>query len=219
MCMRVPCSYHCLPCTDGPDPRAHEAPSSCCSPVVRIALSIASIAIGILSTSVFLTTHNIVALGLTVALSVAAICLWPKRNSYPSLPSRVLYSPPPFGAAFLPPQPVYPIVPPPVPMPLFVAPSTDRHVRVGDRMPVAPPILPFTSSAAPFESAHGGEQRIPIHSRERTWEGQRSASTPMATHSHAQAAGEQRVNVGRGGHVDLRPPSDEDRIPIGRGRR
>ena len=254
-----------LPCTETNATVRYEADHSSCSSAMRIALSIASIAIGILSTTLFLATNDLIALGVTVALGIAAICLWPKRggggerdlppqarllhvhnafeNAFP--PPAVPYAEPYRDHSFFMPQPPFGGV-------VSYAPSESR-VRVGDGRSVMAPMMGAPTHGIP----RGGEDRIPVgtHGREpfhhvapppphyeappigrgiyggMAQSGGGMMGPPQPPHPvvHprmppppiSNPGGEQRISVGRGGHVGAEPQvlSGEDRVPVGRSHR
>jgi hypothetical protein len=155
-----------------------------CSYATRIALSIASIAIAIISAAAFLATGDLIALGVSIACSIAAIVLWPQRGG-----GRAPQTPPiirvqeTFGATL--PQPpliIHTQTPPnnrrfeeqnffmpPSPFPPVISygPSENR-VKVGDRGRNQPPVMSPVMGTPIQNRPRGGEDRIQVgnHGRE-----------------------------------------------------
>ena len=185
MCTCLPCRSRCLPCASGGyDSAGTEEPLPGSPSVVRIALSVAAVAIGILSTGLFLVTDNLIALGLTVAFGIAAICLWPNqscRSNHPPRPALPLH--PTFGAPI---GSVYQAaIPPPAPW----APSPMA-------MPRAVPISLAPWAPSPLPINLGSDSRVRVgHSG-----GNGSGPHPYLMTPPSLRAGpaeEQRVHVGR----------------------
>lgn len=212
-----------------------------CSSLTRIALGIASIAAAIFSTSIFLATSDMLALGLTVALAISAICLWPKGGAGAPPPPVVpiIHA---FGAA-IPRYPYaqrqtlvahYPPAPPSFVMQPTVYPGIpvadpERRIQPGDRRRVDFPISsPMMGRASPFT---GDEDRVRVGDRGRATTTQRvgpmmgpppsvhqgNIPSPLYPQLQQQDEGEQRIGVGRGGATRLPSTSSsgDDRIPVG----
>ncbi len=244
MCLIISPNRWC-PCGGTSDPIRAESTEESCSSAIRVAMSIASIAICILSTTLFLATDSIIALGVTVALGIATICLWPKRGggaplSTPlyqvhhafeaAIPRPTIYPVPAFRAYPAPERFGPPSYYPDPPIVAYAPPETRVHVGGGGRFagPAAPPMM----AAHVREAHHGEEDRIPVGGHERAAPryhppamvggGLEPRLAPLpVVHPPiiAPAAEEQRIPVGRRGHVEIGAPltSGDDRVPVGRG--
>ena len=180
----------------------------------RLALSITSIALGVFAGAAFLATNSLIALGATVGLGVAAICLWPRIGSRPT-PPPIPLGPGfvPFGAQLPPPMPMpmpMPFVPPPPMRPVH----PETRIHPGDRgtpgfAPMYPPQMPF-----PVAAQHHQDQRI--HPGDRQSPGVHLGGHGGIPGGHHHAP-DDRVSPGdrqRPGAPLPDPLSGESRIPI-----
>ena len=225
MCIDGVCRW--LPCTGA---RVYyEEDLSGCAYAGRVALSISSIAASVFSAMFFLATNNWLSLGITVALCIAGIALWPKPRGGgwpPSTPQFarvhdlfgaplppapvVIHTAPAYGPTYYPPPAPFTTVVP------YAAPES--RVRVGDggwqAIPVAGPILGMPVHGGLL----GGEDRIPVgnHGREPYHHLAPPAPYPephpwpafggMAPPVTRAAAGEERIPVGRSSHGSMGAP-------------
>ena len=169
MCVDSLCRL--LPCVRSDDPVPFDENRPMCCPLARVALSVASIAVAIFTTTLFLATSDILALGLSVAFGIAAIILWPKRGGGGMPPPYIQHVHNTFEST-LPFMPqMYPTHYPsptsmPFPLPGMVSYSPpDSRVPVGRGGCTATPGVVFGGGFTPHAADPIGEQRIPVGGR------------------------------------------------------